>query len=127
MVKFYPISGLFVEAGPQVGFLISANSKEEGSSTVSTITGFDEEGDPITTTVTTTIDSDEDVKDAYKTLDFGFNFGAGYDFTENLFVSARYNAGLSNVSDVSIANILGNSIEFDAKNSVISLSVGYKF
>ena len=90
LAKYFITEAFSVEAGPQIGFLVSA--KEEG----------------------------EDIKDFTKSVDFGFNLGAGYNFTENLSVGLRYNLGLSNIID---------SEEGDAKvkNSVFGLSVGYKF
>ncbi|GEP52085.1 hypothetical protein FNO01nite_27570 [Flavobacterium noncentrifugens] len=117
MVKFYPIEKLFIEAGPQVGFLISAKNKSEYTET---------DGD-----VTMSASTDVDVKDAYKSIDFGVNVGAGYEFTENLFASVRYNIGLSDIAED------GNNDEdldlgaygsyFKTRNSVLSISLGYKF
>ena len=89
MAKFYVAKSFSLEAGPQIGFLVSA--KADG----------------------------EDVKDFVSSTDFGFNFGAGYDFTEKLSAGLRYNLGLSNVDD----SDSGDSI----KNAVISITLGYKF
>ncbi len=88
MAKFYVTEKFNLEAGPQVGFLMSA--KIDG----------------------------EDVKDAFKSTDFAFNLGAGFDVTENLNVGLRYSLGLSNVSDFDGADI---------KTSNIGLGLGYKF
>lgn len=105
MAKYYVIEGLSIEAGPQVGFLLSA--KNEYRATASFY------GEELS-------DSDEiDIKDNYKKIDFGFNFGAGYEFTENIFVQARYNLGL--------VNILDDSDDFKVHNSVFQISLGYKF
>lgn len=95
LAKFYITKQFTVEAGPQIGFLVSA--KNDG----------------------------EDAKDLYKSTDFGFNFGAGYNFTDNLSVGLRYTVGLSNVADY-------NAEDFDEyfdspKNSVLALSLAYKF
>lgn len=98
MAKYYVAEKFSLEAGPQIGFLVSAKGKVSG-------------GDS----------SEEDIKDAFKSIDFGVNFGAGYDFTENLSVGVRYNLGLSNI----LENEAGDN--FKNKNSVFSLSVGYKF
>ncbi|KIA99211.1 hypothetical protein OA93_06165 [Flavobacterium sp. KMS] len=103
MAKYYVIEKLSLEAGPQIGFLVSA--KSEYSST-----GFGED------------ESEKvDVKDQFKSIDFGVNFGAGYDFTENISAGVRYNLGLSNITD------FGDGDNAKFKNSVFSLSVGYKF
>lgn len=112
MLKFYPVKQFFIQAGPQVGFLVAAKSKDE-----STITAPD---NTITTESTTT-----DIKDQLKTVDFSFNAGLGFDFTENFFIDARYSIGLTNIYDA--PDVFGFGTEFDAKNSNISLSVGYKF
>lgn len=100
LAKYYITEAFSVEAGPQIGVLLSA--KEDG----------------------------EDAKDYYKSVDFGFNVGAGYNFTENLSVGLRYTIGLSSVYDTP-DNIDGFE-DFDfgdvsVKNSVFALAVGYKF
>lgn len=102
MAKIYVIPNLSLEAGPQLGILVSAKEKYEENM-----------GGVITS-------SDEDVKDSFKSIDFGFNVGAGYDFTEHFGAGVRYNIGLSNIADA------GES-DFKLNNSVLSLSVGYKF
>ncbi|KIA99658.1 porin family protein [Flavobacterium sp. JRM] len=104
MAKYYVAEKFSLEAGPQIGFLLSAKSD------------FTETDDFFGTT-----SGDEDVKDSYKSIDFGVNFGAGYDFTENLSAGIRYNLGLSNIADFEE----GDNTKI--KNSVFSLSVGYKF
>jgi len=114
MLKFYPVKGFFLEGGPQVGFLVSAKSKNESTET--------DPGNTITLTSTET-----DIKDQLKGVDVAFNFGLGYDFTDNLFANARYSLGLTNIYDVP-AFLGGFGItELDAKNSNISVSLGYKF
>ncbi|MEO8236869.1 MAG: porin family protein [Flavobacterium sp.] len=95
MAKFYVVDKFSLEAGPQIGFLLSAKAKAG--------------------------DEDENVKDSFKSIDFGVNFGAGYDFTENLSAGIRYNLGLANILDTEEGN------DTKIKNSVFSLSVGYKF
>jgi opacity protein-like surface antigen len=103
MAKYYVAEKFSLEAGPQIGFLLSAKEKYEFSGN-----GVSESGK-------------EDVKDSYESIDFGVNFGAGYDFTENLSVGLRYNLGLSNIAKTE------DGEDFKMNNSVFSLSVGYKF
>ena len=62
---------------------------------------------------------DIDFKDEMESIDFGANFGFSFDFTEELFAQARYNLGLANIAKDSDAE--------KTKNSVISVSLGYKF
>ncbi|PKG50857.1 porin family protein [Olleya sp. 1-3] len=90
MGKYYVTKGLSLEAGPQIGYLLSA--KDEG----------------------------RDVKDNFKSLDYGLTFGVGYKLENGLNFSARYNAGLSNINDV-----VGSKDKF--RNGVAQLSIGYSF
>jgi len=95
LAKFYITKQFTVEAGPQIGFLVSAKS----------------EGD--------------DVKDSFKSVDTGFNFGVGYNFTENLGVGLRYTVGLSNIADYDVDNT--EQYLDSPKNSVLALTLAYKF
>jgi opacity protein-like surface antigen len=108
MLKFYPAGGFYLEGGPQVGFLVAAKAKVESTDT--------EDG------VITRISRTDDVKDQYKSVDFAFNFGLGYDFTQNFYAGARYSFGLSGIQDSPFT-----IYDVDRKNNVLSLSVGYKF
>lgn len=101
MAKFYVADKFSLEAGPQIGFLVSAKAKAE---VTDGINSSSEEGD---------------VKDGFKSTDFGFNLGTGYDFTDNLSAGVRYNLGLS--------NILKDSGSTKLQNTVFSVSVAYKF
>lgn len=74
MARFYPIEALHLEAGPQVGLLLSSKVKAGGES-------FDNE------------------EDAMKDLDFGLNIGAGYTLPLGLIIEARYNFGLANLAE----------------------------
>ncbi|WDF58921.1 porin family protein [Flavobacterium sp. KACC 22758] len=96
LAKYYIVEKFSVEAGPQLGILLSAKS------------------------------NGEDVKDGFKTVDFGFNLGAGYHFTDNVSVNLRYTIGLSPLADN--ADIENEGDYYDsAKNSVLALSFAYKF
>jgi opacity protein-like surface antigen len=96
LAKYYIVDKKFsVEAGPQLGVLLSA--KAEGT----------------------------DIKDLTRSVDFGFNLGAGYSFTDNLSVNLRYTIGLSPLSDKDIDS--ENEYYDSAKNSNLALSLAYKF
>lgn len=99
MFKYYAIEKFSIEVGPQIGFLVSEKAKIKA------------EGRTI----------EESDREYYKKVDFGLNFGAEYDFTENIFVGARYNLGLTNIGTTAPGD--------DGKNHnrVFSLSVGYRF
>ncbi|KFF05039.1 porin family protein [Flavobacterium reichenbachii] len=96
LAKYYIVEKFSVEAGPQLGILLSAKS----------------DGD--------------DVKDSFKSVDFGFNIGAGFHFTENLSINLRYTIGLSPLAED--ADIDDEEEYYDsAKNSNLALSLAYKF
>lgn len=97
IVKYYVIEGLSIEAGPQVGFLTSAQAKADGDS--------------------------EDVKDGYKSVDYGFNIGAGYKLKNGIMFQARYNLGLADISDDGD----GTGVSYSEKNNAFQVSVGYQF
>jgi opacity protein-like surface antigen len=62
--------------------------------------------------------ADDTVDDGIKSMDFGLGLGAAYDLSNGLFVDARYNLGLQNISEED---------SFDIKTSGIQVGVGYKF
>jgi hypothetical protein len=90
MGKYYVTKGLSLEAGPQIGFLLSAKN------------------------------DNTDVKNSFKTFDFGVNFGLGYKLENGLNFGARYNFGLSNIN-----NLDDSSSKY--KNGVFQIYVGYFF
>ncbi|MEL4307820.1 porin family protein [Joostella sp. CR20] len=98
MAKYYVADGFSIQAGPQIGFLLKAESEAE----------------------TGDFSASEDIKDNFKTLDFGLNFGLGYQLKNGLFFDGRYNLGLTNIADYEEG-------DGDVKNGVFQLSVGYFF
>ena len=107
MAKFYVSEGLSLEAGPQIGFLASANADTD-------VTVRDNAAE-----VSVSNSSSTDVKDELKSIDFAFNLGLGYKLDNGLNFAARYNIGLSDINDS----------ESDAKfkSRVFQLSVGFNF
>ena len=99
-------------AGPQFGILMSAKEDFDVSETISGVND--------------TYSESADVKDFYKSLVFSFNIGTAYSITENIYVDARYNLGLSRITK-SFTDEFGDSYSADIKNNVIQFSVGYKF
>ncbi|MFC4817645.1 porin family protein [Flavobacterium sp. GCM10023249] len=83
MAKFYATEQFSIEAGPQVGFLMSGKIKPDSGDSV-------------------------DVKDELKSTDFGLNLGLGYNFTENISAGLRYNLGLSQVVDADNVDVKNN-------------------
>ena len=89
--KIYVAPGFSINGGIQLGFMASA--KIDG----------------------------KDVSDAYnKTFDLSLPIGASYEIN-NIVFDARYNFGLTSVSDKKIYDM------DDYKNSVIQITVGYRF
>lgn len=65
--------GFRLQTGPQIGFLLGAESKVG--------------------------DVEVDVEDVFNSIDFSWSFGAGYLFPQGIGLDLRYNLGLSNISD----------------------------
>ncbi|MEM9673918.1 MAG: porin family protein [Bacteroidota bacterium] len=74
-IKFYPISGLYLCAGTQLGYLIQSELeiKSQGTSI------------------------SEDVRDDFSNLDIGLIGGLGYDFRNGFALEARYVAGITSI------------------------------
>jgi hypothetical protein len=89
--------GLFFEAGPQVGFLVSAKNKTSNLST--------------------------DVKSIYNTVDTGYLFGLGYQRKTGLGIGLRYNGGFTNVEK---SYLVGNTkVQNNIRNKVFQLYLTY--
>jgi hypothetical protein len=115
LAKYYATEELFFTVGPQIGILMSAKSDSELSITV-----FGE---------TTSESSNEDVKDAYKSINFSGSIGAGYNFSENIFAEVRYIIGLSNISESQKIDTGFGEITYEpvTKLNNFQISFGYKF
>ncbi|MDR0230220.1 MAG: PorT family protein [Flavobacteriaceae bacterium] len=110
MAKYYVMEGLSVQAGPQLGFLTSAKNEFDSFS----FSGF---GLSISEEEIKSEMNLGDIKKDSNSVDFGLNFGAGYELPMGVFFDARYNLGLTKV----------NKADKGIQNSVFQLSVGYKF
>ncbi len=108
ILKYYPFylaPGFSIEAGPQVGYSMTAERELKN-----TVNGGTEK-------------SDIDVKDIISDIDFGANFGVGYQFEVGFFLQARYSLGLSNIIDIEGFD----DSNFSQQNSIIQVSTGFKF
>lgn len=97
ILKLYLIGGLNLQAGPQFGFVTNAEQE------------FPDINGAITTA---------DIKDQLKGMDLSAALGLGWDLPFGLTLDARYNLGLSDISDFEGSQT--------AKNQVFQLSVGFK-
>lgn len=91
MLKYYITNGIAIEAGPQAGFLTDSKVK---------FTDLDPNSPK------------------FNDFDFSLNVGLSVNLPLNFMISARYNAGMTNVID---------EPNVDWKNRVMQLSVGYRF
>lgn len=92
--------GLFFELGPQVGFLVGSKLKADAMSV--------------------------DTKDGFKTVDFGYAAGLGYEFSSGPMIGLRYNGGISKIGESSTVN--GVDIEAGSvRNSAFQLYLGFMF
>ena len=98
MLKYELMSGISILAGPQIGFLMCATSDYH----------------PILNKKF----KEQHYTTAYKSTDFLIAFGFGWQSDRNLNIDARYSLGLSSIDD--FAGVP------DTKNSVMSITVGYR-
>jgi hypothetical protein len=99
LLKYTHFTGIFLETGPQFGFLMTANEKAQGVS--------------------------EDDKNNFNSADVAWVFGAGFKIpTTHLSVDARYNLGISNIA--SNSNVGGSSGSSNAvHNGVFQIGLMY--
>ncbi|RZK28185.1 MAG: PorT family protein [Hymenobacter sp.] len=91
--------GFFFEAGPQVGFLVAAKS-EVGSTSI-------------------------DVKNSYKSVDFGYLAGLGYQLKHGLGIGLRYNGAFTNFpNSTTIGSV---TVQPRRRNSAFQLYATYSF
>jgi len=112
MFQYNFVPNFYVEAGPEFGFLLGAKNK--GDRTTTTTTGS-------TTTTTSASYKDDINKDNLNTFNFGVGIGAGYYFTDNIGITARYVAGVTDVAKDRPSNS-------DAvRNNTFQVGLSYKF
>jgi hypothetical protein len=62
-----------------------------------------------------------DMKDQYKKFDFSIPIGVSYQFKVPIVIDARYQLGLTRLNKETVPGVK------NSKNSVFTLTVGYKF
>ncbi|WP_333876065.1 porin family protein [Flavobacterium sp.] len=117
LAQYKVAGGLTIEAGPQIGFLLSGKTEYNSEVTI---------GEEIITG-----SGELDIKDRLKTLSYGVNLGLGYEFKNNLFLQARYHIGLANISKDNTSSSeeeepLGLNPD-QLKNQGFQFSLGYRF
>ena len=100
IVKYDVAQNIFLEFGPQIGFLLNAELETSGN------------GRTVTQSFT------QNVRD----YDFGLNIGVGFNATKDLSISGRYYFGLTNIDKTQ-----PNTTSDQLKNRVLSIDLIYKF
>jgi hypothetical protein len=98
LLKFYLAGGFNLQAGPQFGFLMSAQGPVVNGSTGTVTTG--------------------NIKDDLESSDVSIGVGVGFDLPARLNIDARYNIGVSDVNNGASTSAI--------KNQVFQLSLGFK-
>ncbi|HUR66750.1 MAG TPA: porin family protein [Chitinophagaceae bacterium] len=92
LAQYMISNGFRLQTGPQLGFLLSASQ--------------------------TTGNIEVDLDESFKSVDFSWVFGAGYIFSSGIGIDARYNLGLSDISELN---------NYDVKNRVFQVGLFYQF
>ena len=106
MLKYYVIKGLSLQAGPQIGLLVKANSKYQDN-----FLGYENQ-------------ESFNLKKYSSGIDTSINFGLGYQFKDKFYTDFRYNISYSNVFKDGDADYF---INHDMKNRVFQITIGYFF
>lgn len=103
MFQYNFVPNFYLEAGPEFGFLISAKDKYKNTKNGST----------------TNAESYSLNKDDFQTFNLGVGIGAGYYFTDNIGITARYVAGATDI----YKNNDGDAI----RNNNFQVGLAFKF
>lgn len=110
MIQYNILPQLYVEAGPEFGLLLGGKINGDGRSEVIF------EG---TITTGTESFSENITMKLYNKFNFGIGIGAGYYFTQNFGVTARFTAG--------ITGIFKNDYGSKVRNNALQIGVAYQF
>ncbi len=102
MLQYNFVPNFYVEAGPEFGLMVSAKEKVKNESNGASATS-------------------DNFKDELNSFNFGVGIGAGYYFTDNIGVTARYVAGVTDYAKDRPSNS-------DAvRNNTLQVGLAYKF
>lgn len=99
LFKIELAEGFKLGAGPYVGLITKAEAESKAGNVSASV----------------------EMDDYYKDFDMGMGFDAEYSFNDHLFINARYNLGLMNISDYSHGGAE------KSKLSSLQIGLGYKF
>lgn len=100
MLQYNFVPNFYVEAGPEFGLMVSAKNKVKNESNGASVTS-------------------DNFKDELNTFNFGVGIGAGYYFTDNIGVTARYVAGATDI----FKENNGDAV----RNNTFQVGLAYKF
>ncbi|QOW10028.1 PorT family protein [Kaistella flava (ex Peng et al. 2021)] len=103
MFQYNATPSFYLEAGPEFGLLVSAKNKLKNESTGNTVS------------------ESSNYKDDLNGFNFGLGLGAGYYFTPNVGLTARYVAGLT---DIAKDRPSGSDA---VRNNLFQVGLAYKF
>lgn len=103
MFQYNATPSFYLEAGPEFGLLVSAKNKVKNETSGQTVSESD------------------NYKDDLNGFNFGLGLGAGYYFTPNVGLTARYVAGFTDIYKD------GQNSGDAVKNNVFQVGLAYKF
>ncbi|WP_099769153.1 porin family protein [Chryseobacterium sp. 52] len=107
MVQYNILPQLFVEAGPEFGFLLGGREKGDVTTSGNTMA---KEKISFSNKINT---------EFYHKFNFGIGIGAGYYFTKNIAATARFTAGITNIYKYKTENAI--------RNNVFQVGLAYRF
>ena len=113
VANYYIFKGFAVKAGIQLGFMVTSKFFAHGESKIDIF------GDGVARDVD--LLGIVDMKDLYQKFDLSIPVGISYQFKVPITIDARYQIGLTRLNKETIPGVK------NSKNSVFTLTVGYKF
>ena len=113
VANYYIFKGFAVKAGVQFGYLVSSKFYAHGTADMDIL------GDGVRREVD--LYGTVDVTDQYKRFDLSIPVGISYQFKVPVTIDARYQIGLTRLNKLTYEGVK------NSRNSVFTLTVGYKF
>ena len=125
LFRYQVIEKLSVEAGPQIGFVVSAKNKLEYTNSTDPSLNETIKLDGLNNGTFVSGGTTYSYQKAIRSVDFSVNVGLTYAVAKDFYLQARYNRGLTAVDLNSTVGSNTNSLNLN--NSVFQVSVGYNF